>query len=86
MNISISLTSEQNAALDDLLAEYVAPTQSAPISADTYLQTVLMGVINDKVSEKFNKAASELVKAVQEAPYPKQVEIISLVKSTLSEP
>jgi hypothetical protein len=48
MNLSITLNTEQTAALDDLLADYNA-NRNTPVTATVYLETVLTGIINDKV-------------------------------------
>ena len=82
MNLSITLDTEQTAALDELLAAYNV-NRDAPVSAVVYLETVLTGIINDKVQRKFDAAAAELVSMAKSAPYEARLALMADLKSKL---
>jgi hypothetical protein len=82
MNISITLNTEQTAALDELLASHNAGLE-APISAEAYLQTVLLGIINDKVERQFEATANNLVKASKQLPYESRIALIAQVQAAI---
>jgi hypothetical protein len=82
MNISITLNTEQTAALDDLLASHNAGLE-APVSAEAYLQTVLLGIIDDKVERQFEATANNLVKASKQLPYESRIALIAQVQAAI---
>jgi hypothetical protein len=82
MNISITLNTEQAAALDELLASHNAGLD-APVSAEAYLQTVLLGIINDKVERQFEATANNLVKASKQLPYESRIALIAHVQAAI---
>jgi hypothetical protein len=82
MNLSITLNTEQAAALDDLLASHNAGLD-APVSAEAYLQTVLLGIIDDKVSQRFEATAANLVNASRQLPYESRIALIAQVQAAL---
>jgi hypothetical protein len=82
MNISITLDTEQTAALDDLLASHNAGLE-APVLAEAYLQTVLLGIINDNVERKFEATANNLVKASKQLPYESRIALIAQVQAAI---
>lgn len=83
MNISINLDEEQTGALDGLVADYNA-SREAPVTAGEYLQTVVIGIVNDRVKRNFESVASALVAAAKSAPYAKRQALIATVQSELS--
>lgn len=83
MNISINLDLEQENALADLLNSY-NNNREIPLSSEEYLQTVLIGVINDKVKSNFKETADTLVAAAKSVPYEQRLELIALVQSKLN--
>jgi hypothetical protein len=82
MNLSVTLNTEQAAALDDLLASHNAGLD-APVSAEAYLQTVLLGIIDDKVSQRFEATAANLVNASRQLPYESRIALIAQVQAAL---
>ena len=82
MNIVITLNTEQTAALDDLLASHNAGLD-APASAESYLQTVLLGIIDDKVLQRFEATASNLVNASKQLPYESRIALIAQVQAAI---
>jgi hypothetical protein len=82
MNLSITLNTEQAAALDDLLASHNAGLD-APVSAEAYLQTVLLGIIDDKVSQRFEATAAHLVNASRQLPYESRIALIAQVQAAI---
>jgi hypothetical protein len=82
MNLSITLNTEQAAALDDLLASHNAGLD-APVSAEAYLQTVLLGIIDDKVSQRFEATAANLVNASRQLPYESRIALIAQVQAAI---
>jgi hypothetical protein len=82
MNLSITLNTEQAAALDDLLASHTAGLD-APVSAEAYLQTVLLGIIDDKVSQRFEATAANLVNASRQLPYESRIALIAQVQAAI---
>jgi hypothetical protein len=82
MNLSITLNTEQAAALDDLLASHNAGVD-APVSAEAYLQTVLLGIIDDKVSQRFEATAANLVNASRQLPYESRIALIAQVQAAI---
>ncbi len=82
MNLSITLNTEQAAALDDLLASHSADLD-APVSAEAYLQTVLLGIIDDKVSQRFEATAANLVNASRQLPYESRIALIAQVQAAI---
>ena len=82
MNLSITLNTEQTAALDELLASHNAGLD-APVSAESYLQTVLLGIIDDKVSQRFEATAANLVNASRQLPYDSRIALIAQVQAAL---
>jgi hypothetical protein len=82
MNLSITLNTEQTAALDDLLASHNAGLD-APVSAEAYLQTVLLGIIDDKVSQRFEATAANLVNASRQLPYESRIALIAQVQAAI---
>ncbi len=82
MNLSITLNTEQAAALDDLLASHNAGLD-APVSAEAYLQTVLLGIIDDKVSQRFEATAASLVNASRQLPYESRIALIAQVQAAI---
>ena len=85
MQLELTLDAEQLSALDDLLADYNAG-RSEPLTAKVYLETVVIGLVDERVKRNFEAVASALVSAAKSAPYEKRLELIELVQSTLSEP
>ena len=82
MNISITLNTEQAAALDELLASYNASLES-PVSAEVYLEAVLTGIIDDKVERRFEATASNLVNASKQLPYESRIALIAQVQAAI---
>jgi len=82
MNLSITLNTEQAAALDDLLVSHNAGLD-APVSAEAYLQTVLLGIIDDKVSQLFEATAANLVNASRQLPYESRIALIAQVQAAI---
>ena len=82
MNISITLNTEQTAALDDLLASHNESLQS-PVSAEVYLAAVLMGIIDHKVDRRFEATASNLVNASKQLPYESRIALIAQVQAAI---
>jgi hypothetical protein len=82
MNISITLNTEQQGALDGLLADYNA-TRDTPVTEEIYLQTVLLGIVNDKVAKNFESTASALVSAAKSMPYEARLQLIQEVQTKL---
>jgi hypothetical protein len=82
MNLSITLNTEQAAALDDLLASHNAGLD-APVSAEAYLQAVLLGIIDDKVSQRFEATAANLVNASRQLPYESRIALIAQVQAAI---
>jgi len=82
MNLSIALNAEQTAALDDLLAGYNA-TRQEPVTATAYLETVLTGIIDDKVKRRFDDTAAALVNATRQLPYEQRQALIAQVQSAV---
>lgn len=83
MNLTITLNTEETGALTDLVEAYNR-NREEPVSPQVYLQTVLLGIINDKVKTNFEAAASQLVAAAKSVPYEQRLELIALVQSKLS--
>lgn len=84
MNISVTLNAEQIAALDDLLAGYNA-NRDTPVTATVYLETVLTGIINDKVKQRFDATATALVNATRQLPYETRQALIAQVQSAVTQ-
>jgi hypothetical protein len=82
MNISITLNTEQAAALDELLESYNASLES-PVSAEVYLEAVLTGIIDDKVERRFEATASNLVNASKQLPYESRIALIAQVQAAI---
>ena len=82
MNISITLSTEQTAALDDLLASHNESLES-PASAEVYLAAVLMGIIDHKVDRRFEATASNLVNASKQLPYESRIALIAQVQAAI---
>jgi hypothetical protein len=83
MNISITLDTEQTAALDELLADYNA-TLVTPVTAEDYLQAVLIGAVNDKVAQRFEATASSLVEAARQLSYEDRLALIAQVEAAVN--
>lgn len=83
MNITISLNSEQSNALDDLVADYNA-TQATPVSAETYLASVITGIVNDKVARNFEETANALVAAAKSLSYEARLALVADVQAQLT--
>ena len=82
MNLSIQLNAEQESAANDLLT-YYNKSQDAPLSLEDYFQTVLTGIINDKVNKNFEVAAQALVAGAKALPYENRIALIAQVQSQL---
>ncbi len=76
MNLELSFNPEQLRALDDLVAEY-NNGRANPVSRETYLSTVLINSVNDRVRLNFKRRVEQLGEAA--APLPLEV------RETLSE-
>jgi len=83
MNLSISLNSEQESAANDLLADY-NQSQETPLTLEEYFQTVLLGIVNDKVSKNFEATANALVAGAKALSYEDRVALIEQVQSQLN--
>jgi hypothetical protein len=83
MNIAITLDTEQQSALDDLLADYNA-TQAAPVDVETYLASVITGVVDDKVARNFETTAAALVAAAKSLSYEARLALIANVEAQLA--
>lgn len=84
MNLSITLNAEQTAALDDLVAEYnTGKLEAAQPTSQVYLETVIVGIINDKVKQKLNTTASQLVEAARKLPYENRLALISQAQAAV---
>jgi hypothetical protein len=83
MNIAITLDTEQQSALDDLLADYNA-TQADPVDAETYLASVITGIVDDKVARNFETTAAALVSAAKSLSYEARLALISNVQAQLA--
>lgn len=81
MNISITLDTEQTAALDDMLADF-NNGKANPVTSEIYLQEILMGCINNKVKQNFQASAKNLIEMA--APYEQRLALIDLVQSQLA--
>lgn len=82
MNLSITLNTEQTAALDDLVAGYNT-NQQVPVTSQVYLETVLAGIINDKVKQRFDATATELVSAARQLSYESCQALIAQVQAAV---
>lgn len=82
MDLHITLNTEQTAALNELVETYNLTSDVKATSVD-YLQLVLTNIINDKVNQKFNASASQLVEAARKLPYEARLALISQVESTV---
>jgi len=82
MNISITLNEEQTNALKDLVDAFNT-NKPSPVSSTEYLQTILIGIINDKVKSNFKKSADSLVSGAESLSYSDRLELIALVQSKL---
>ncbi len=83
MNISITLDTEQTAALDDMLADF-NNGKANPVTSEIYLQEILMGCINNKVKQNFQASAKNLIEMAEAAPYEQRLALIELVQSQLA--
>lgn len=83
MNISITLDTEQTAALDDMLADF-NNGKANPVTSEIYLQEILMGCINNKVKQNFQASAKNLIEMAEAAPYEQRLALIDLVQSQLA--
>lgn len=83
MNITITLDTEQDAALNDMLADFNNGKEN-PVTSEVYLQGVLMGCINDKVKQNFQASAKNLIEMAETAPYEQRLALIDLVQSQLA--
>lgn len=81
--MNLSFTAEQQAALDELVQEYNLAAETE-LTQDEYLETVIYGLVNDKVSQNFNKSVEDLVALAKNAPYELRMEAISTVQDLLS--
>ena len=81
MNISITLDTEQTAALDDMLADF-NNGKANPVTSEIYLQEILMGCINNKVKQNFQASAKNLIEMA--AIYEQRLALIELVQSQLA--
>lgn len=82
MNLTLTLNAEQQSALDDLRADYNQGRET-PVSESTYLETVLLGIINDRVAKKFKDSADALVAAAKALPYEARLQLIADVQAKL---
>ena len=83
MNLSITLNAEQTAALDDLLAGYNA-NRPEPVTTTVYLETVVVGLINDKAKQRFDDTAKALVESVRLLPYENRIAITEQVETQVA--
>jgi hypothetical protein len=83
MKINITLDTEQQAALDGMLERFNA-TQDEPLSTTAYLETVIMGVVNDEKNRQFDIRASQLVESARSLPYEQRLELIAQVSAAVS--
>jgi hypothetical protein len=83
MNIAITLDTEQQSALDDLLTDYNA-TQATPVSAETYLASVITGIVNDKVARNFEATANALVAAAKSLSYEARLALVANVQAQIT--
>ena len=79
MNISITLDEEQTDALESLRLAY-----DETLTAEEYLLTVLMGVINSEVNRKFEVAAAGLVADAKSLPYQTRLGLIAQVRAAVT--
>lgn len=82
MNIttSITLNAEQQSALSDMLTDYNAVT-GQPITREQYLQSILVGCINDRVSRNYDAAVERLKTATKQLPYETRLALIAQVEA-----
>jgi hypothetical protein len=83
MNISFALNAEQTEALKELVADYNAE-KTVQLNDEEYLAAVVLGIVNDKVSQMFERAASALVNASRLLPYESRIALISQVQSAIN--
>lgn len=83
MTFNIHLNAEQLSALDDMVADYNAGREN-PVTAKAYLETVVTGLVDERVNRNFEAVASALVSAAKSAPYEKRLQLIATVQSELA--
>lgn len=84
MNLELTLNAEQLSALDDMVADYNAGRQN-PVTAKAYLETVVTGLVDERVRQNFKAVADSLVEAAKSAPLEKRLQLIATVQTALSE-
>lgn len=84
MNIQLEFDEEHADALADLVADYNA-NREAPVTESEYLETVIRGIVADRVKRNFQTLASSLVQAAESAPYAKRMDLVATVQAKLAE-
>lgn len=84
MQLELTFDAEQLSALDNIVADYNA-SREQPLTAKVYLETVVAGIVDERVKRNFEAVASALVSAAKSAPYEKRLELIATVQAALSE-
>lgn len=84
MNLELTFDAEQLSALDDMVEGYNAGREN-PVTAKAYLETVVTGLVDERVRRNFEAVASALVSAAKSAPYEKRLELIAAVQAALTE-
>lgn len=81
MTITLSLSDEQQDALNDLLARHNDGIPGGTITAEEFLTEVVTGLIDDHVRLLFNAAVSRLSDAAKAMSYPQRQALIAAVAS-----
>ena len=82
MNITISITldAEQSVALDGMLADYNAAAGQT-VTREQYLQSILLGCINDRVARNYDAAVERLKIATKQLSYDTRLALIAQVEA-----
>lgn len=83
MNISITLTTEQQAASDSLVADYNKNLENK-VAQEEFFEAVVLGLINERVEVLFKNSAQRLIDAAKTLPYESRLALIQEVEAKLS--
>ena len=83
--MNFTLNTEQQAALNSLKESHKLQT-GLNLTDDEYINTVMLGIINDETKRLFDAAVQRLATAAASMPYDARMSIVAQVESQVAAP